>query len=71
MFIAMVHVVMKACRQSKGNIGYQMLNMEQDTISVTNKFPLLPKVFLFLWLGRIIPITRTGENVLKLIKQAC
>ena len=47
MSIARVHVVMKVCRLSKGDIGHQgnMLNMEQDIISVVNKLPLLPEDF--------------------------
>ena len=45
MLIARVHVVIKACRLSKGNIGHQgnMLNTDQDIIILINKLPFTPK----------------------------
>ena len=73
MLIARVHVVMKVYRLSKGAIGHQgnMLNMEQDVVSVFNKLPLLPEDSPVFVAKKNNPNAPGVANISKSIKTTC
>ena len=62
MFILRVHVVMSACRLSKGNIGCisNVLNTQQDVQVVLNKLPLLLSDLLIFFARKSSPNNSNG-----------
>ena len=71
MLIARVHVVMKVCRLSKGNVGCKgnTLSVEQDIDMVIQKLPMIPEELPIFAARKPNPSNANGCKDFKINKQ--